>query len=119
MTGAGAGAGVFPVNLIPPVIAFFNMEKEDLFFAGARKTGSAEGEKRRGVRGSESEGGRVCVRGRESVCVCERDRQGGRCVLEMEREKQKRFSLSREFTSKKREGERKEMTTRGCRCRYM
>jgi hypothetical protein len=25
-------------------MAFFNMEKEDLFLAGARKTGSAEGE---------------------------------------------------------------------------
>jgi hypothetical protein len=35
---------VFPVNRIPPVMAFFNMEKEDLFLAGARKTGSAEGE---------------------------------------------------------------------------
>jgi hypothetical protein len=47
--------------------------------------------------------------------VCDRDRQGGRCVLEMGKEKQKRFSLSRELTSKKREGERDEMTTRECR----
>jgi hypothetical protein len=65
----GAGAGAFPVNLIPPVIAFLSMEKEDLFFAGARKTGSAEGDEEEKKRGEESRWERVCVREGEMVCA--------------------------------------------------